>query len=339
MPNDSHATVKFPKVRPITNPPSPAPPKRSDTTLAASSPPSADANFYEEDMVTQRGLQVVVTPSSLPDRAMLTVLTGLNLGQVFTVDQDETLIGRGRDAQVRIDDVAISRKHARILRSEGQYILEDLDSTNGIFVNGTRVERMGLRDGDRVQVGPGHVLRFGLLRADEEAVARQLYDGSTRDGLTRLYNRRYAGERLAMEVAYSHRHGTPFSLIMFDLDYFKRVNDGFGHLAGDVVLRIVGAQVQKILRTEDVLARYGGEEFIVLVRGVQHQSACVLAERIRRSVEHLAIPWESGTLEVTVSIGVASLLECKPKGTVEALIALADERLYAAKAGGRNRVC
>lgn len=338
MSNDSHATLKFPKVRPIGAPPSQAP-DRAEPPASRSSTPGVEPDFYEEDIVTQRGLQVAFTTSSRPDRAMLTVLTGLNLGQVFTVDQAEVSIGRGRDAQVRIEDVGISRKHARILHREGEYILQDLGSSNGVFVNGRRVESVRLSDGDRVQVGPTVVLRFGLLSADEEAVARQLYEGSTRDGLTRLYNRRYAAERLAMEVAYAHRHSTAFSVILFDLDYFKRVNDTYGHLAGDVVLRIVGAQVQKTIRTEDVLARYGGEEFIVLVRGVEHKNACVLAERIRKSVEQLAIPWESRTLKVTVSIGVVSLSECKPKGTVDSMLALADERLYSAKAGGRNRVC
>jgi len=170
-------------------------------------------------------------------------------------------------------------------------------------------------------------------------LAHKLYEGSTRDALTGLYNRKYAGERLAAEVAYAHRHGTLLSLVLFDLDYFKRVNDSFGHLAGDGVLRVVAGQVQKTIRAEDVLARYGGEEFVVLVRGIEHKSVGVLAERIRKGVERLEIPWESRNLKTTVSIGVASLSECGPKAAAEALVALADERLYQAKAGGRNRVC
>jgi diguanylate cyclase (GGDEF)-like protein len=190
-----------------------------------------------------------------------------------------------------------------------------------------------------VQIGPALVLRFSVIAADEEALARQLYEGSTRDALTRVYNRKYAGERLTAEVAYAHRHGTLLSLVLFDLDHFKRVNDSLGHLAGDVVLRVVAAQVQKAIRVEDVLARYGGEEFIVLVRGVERDGATVLANRLRTGVERLSIPWESRAIKVTVSVGVASLSECGPRATVDALVTLADERLYKAKTGGRNRVC
>ena len=206
-------------------------------------------------------------------------------------------------------------------------------------MNGRRVERIDLAGGDRVQIGPSLVLRFGLVAADEEALARKLYEGSTRDGLTRLYNRKYLSERLSAEVAYALRHGTRLSLVLFDIDHFKRVNDTFGHGAGDVVLRIVAAQAQKSVRTEDVLARYGGEEFMVLVRGIEHRGVGVLGDRIRGAIERLSIPWESHLLKTTVSVGVASIAECGPKATVEDITALADERLYKAKGHGRNRVC
>jgi two-component system, cell cycle response regulator len=296
-----------------------------------------------DDVPTRRSHATVAAPASAsltPDRAILTVLAGLSAGQVFTLDQDETFIGRGQDAHVRIDDQGISRKHARLVRTEaGGYILEDLGSANGVYVGGHKIERVDLTDGDRVQVGPAVVLRFGIIAADEAALARRLYEGSTRDALTGLYNRKYAGERLAAEVAYVHRHETLFSLVLFDLDNFKRVNDSFGHPAGDVVLRVVAAQVQKALRKEDILARYGGEEFVVLVRGIEHKSVGVLADRLRTWVARLSIPWESRTIQTTVSVGVASLSECGPKATVEALMTLADGRLYQAKAGGRNRVC
>jgi two-component system, cell cycle response regulator len=300
-------------------------------------------DWSDDDRPTQKGLQFAVASPAVetsPDRALLTILVGLNAGEVFALDRAETILGRGRDANVGIDDVGISRRHARIARSEaGRYILEDLGSANGVFVNGRKVRRAELANGDRIQVGPTLVLRFSFIAADEEALAHKLYEGSTRDALTGLYNRKYAGERLAAEVAYAHRHGTLLGLVLFDLDHFKRINDDFGHQAGDVVLRVVAAQVQKAVRTEDVLARYGGEEFVVLVRGIEHKSVGVLADRVRRCVERLSIPWESGALKVTVSLGVALLSECAPKGTVEALVALADERLYQAKDAGRNRVC
>jgi two-component system cell cycle response regulator len=176
-----------------------------------------------------------------------------------------------------------------------------------------------------------------ITTADEEALARQLYDGATRDPLTGLFNRKYARERLTAEIAYAQRQGTRLGLIMADIDHFKRVNDGFGHAAGDIVLRLVAAQMQRTSRFEDLLARYGGEEFVV--RGVDHPSVRVLAERVRRAVQRLVVPWESASLSVTLSLGVASLVECGSNASADALVAIADERLYRAKARGRNRVC
>jgi diguanylate cyclase (GGDEF)-like protein len=343
MSEDPHTTLKFPKVVPVEAPTQATPPSGGPEAIGRSSSETITVEEWHDDEIpTQRGQRVSVAVSastSSPSRASLTVLAGLNAGQIFTVRQDETIIGRGRDAEVRVDDVGVSRKHARVVRTEAQrHVIEDLGSTNGIFVNGRMVDRVELTSGDRVQIGPTLLFRFGFIADDEEALARRLYDGSTRDALTQLYNRKYLGERLAAEVAYAHRHGTLLSLALFDLDHFKRINDSFGHLAGDVVLRVVAAQVQRTVRAEDVLARYGGEEFVVLVRGIEHKGVRALAERVRGCVERLSIPWESRTLKVTVSIGVASLSERGPKGTVEALLALADERLYQAKGAGRNRV-
>ena len=300
------------------------------------------ADEYEDESPTQRGTHEAASTAKATsaNRPLLTVLVGLNAGQVFALDRDETFIGRGRDADVVLDDMNVSRRHARIVRTEdGRYFLEDLRSANGIFLGGRRVERVELHDGDRVQISAAFILRFGLIAADEEALARKLYESSTRDALTGLYNRKYAGERLAAEVAFALRHQTSFSVALFDLDHFKRVNDTHGHQAGDGVLRVVAAQVQRVIRGEDVLARYGGEEFIMLIRGIAPKGVGVMAERVRGSVERLSIPWESHVLRATVSVGVAFLGECGPKGTPEALVALADARLYKAKEGGRNCVC
>ncbi len=341
MPKSPPSTAEFPRVVPIRTP---TPPDLSRGVESAdrASEPAAAPEWLADERPTQRAgpsvpaAPVVAAPQDVP---VLTVLLGLHAGQVFTLDRDETILGRGREAHVDIDDVGVSRRHARVVRTDaGRYLLEDLGSANGTFVNGRKVHRVELASGDRVQAGPGLVLRFRLVAADEEALAHKLYEGSTRDALTGLYNRKYAGERLATEFAYAQRHGTLLGLVLFDLDHFKRVNDSFGHLAGDGVLRVVAAQVKTTIRSEDVLARYGGEEFVVLVRGIEHRNVGVLAERIRSGVERLSIPWESRTLKMTVSVGVASLSECRP-ASVDALVAVADERLYRAKAQGRNRVC
>ncbi len=258
--------------------------------------------------------------------------------------QGETVIGRGREAQVRLDDAGSSRAHARLIPTgDGIYVLEDLGSLNGTFVDGKRIDRTELRSGDRINIGPNIVLTFAILDSQAEKLAHQLYESSVRDPLTRAYNRRYLVERLASEIAYGLRHKTALGLILMDLDHFKRINDTYGHLVGDDVLREVSALAQRLIRAEDVFARFGGEEFVVLVRGIEHANVGRFAERIRVAVEGLEIAASGAPghlVHVTVSAGYASLAEVHTEGGKEAegLLRLADERLYRSKDAGRNRV-
>ena len=269
---------------------------------------------------------------------VLTLQSGVNAGQIFSIDQLEVVIGRVAEAAVRIDSVGVSRRHARILRTgPAAFAIEDLGSTNGVFVNGARVDRAELVPGDQVQVGPDVILRLTRVDAAQESLARRLFDASTRDGLTGAWSRKYFMGRLDAEVAYAERHAVSIGLLLFDLDHFKKVNDTHGHVAGDAVLRSVGMVVARLLRTEDVFARYGGEEFALLVRGVTPESARRLAERVRKAVASARVPWESGNLRVTLSAGLALLGEEGTAGAQD-LIALADRRLYRAKDEGRDRV-
>jgi diguanylate cyclase (GGDEF)-like protein len=351
-PDDRHSTVKFPAVKEVVVSELPAPPDES-VSSPSSFPSSRNSSiprqpsYIDPEWVDAETSVTRPTETSLEahpaviqhDRALLTVLTGLNAGQVFTLDSDETTIGRGREAQIRVEDVGISRTHSRILRTmDGKFHLEDLSSTNGTFVGGRRIERSELQTGDRLQIGPNVVLRFAILDEAEEQLAHQLYEASTKDALTKAYNRKYFIERLAAEIAYAQRHLSPLSVVLFDLDHFKKVNDTYGHLAGDVVLRVVAAQVQRTIRTEDVLARYGGEEFVLLVRGIPHHNVAHFGERVRKAVDRLTVPWETYQLKATISVGVASISELDANATGEILLHRADERLYRAKSAGRNRV-
>lgn len=182
-------------------------------------------------------------------------------------------------------------------------------------------------------------MRFNLVDEIEERVTKALFEASTRDALTGLYNRRYLDERLAAEVSYAHRHKEMLGFLMFDLDHFKSVNDTYGHPVGDAVLQAVGTRLLALVRAEDVVARYGGEGIALLVRGVASEGLVTLAERVRRAVSELLVAFDGGSVKVTVSVGVANLGECDEHATGDLLVALADERLYRAKAGGRNRVC
>jgi diguanylate cyclase (GGDEF)-like protein len=279
------------------------------------------------------------SPSRRGTRALLTIVSGPSTGRVHPVRDQETLIGRSKDCHVRVDDAGTSRTHARIVLAEdGRYLLEDLTSTNGTFVDGKRVQRQELSSGDRIYIGPNVIISFAILDSQAVRLTHQMYESSVRDPLTRAHNRRYLVERLASEIAYARRHDTRLGLLLFDLDHFKRVNDSHGHLAGDEVLREVAALVSRMIRTEDVFARFGGEEFVVLVRGIEHANVARFAERLRVAVERLEVPAESLVLHVTISVGFVSIEELADDDrTADGLLRTADERLYQAKTGGRNR--
>ncbi|HQY60720.1 MAG TPA: GGDEF domain-containing protein [Polyangiaceae bacterium] len=306
---------------------------------ARAAPPSS--RYDARDFPTQ--------PGGLPaaplvrDRASLVMLTGVDAGRVFVLDAEvTTALGRGSDATCTLDDPGVSRHHATIRFVDGQWIFEDLGSTNGSFVAGlpTRGASAVLRPGARIQLGPEVVLRFSVTDAAEAELQARLFESSTRDGLTQLYNRRYFSERFAAEAAYALRHRTPLALLLLDIDRFKGVNDRYGHLAGDAVLCEVAEEILRVVRAEDVVARFGGEELVVLARATSRDSGARLAERIRASIGHLRVtaPGAPEPIGVTVSVGVADLAEIPQGGGEHELLALADARLLLAKAAGRNLV-
>ena len=273
-------------------------------------------------------------------RAVLTISTGPDTGRVFTIPAREVVtIGRGENCTFKFDDASISTVHARIVLIGGVYMLNDSKSTNGSFVNEMRVgSPVALNDGDRVRLGPNCLLRFSLVDESEELALKKMYEAALFDGLTRVFNRKYLEERLDSEIAFAVRHQTEFSAIMLDVDFFKKVNDTYGHLGGDEVLKTTAKVLAAGLRTEDLLARYGGEEFVVLARGINVRQCCVLADRLRWAVSQTVVPFEHHRIVVTVSAGVSALTCCGDRRDKHTLLSIADGRLYQAKQAGRNRV-
>lgn len=170
---------------------------------------------------------------------------------------------------------------------------------------------------------------------DEVHRAREQEERARLDHLTRLYNRRAADEIFARELSRARRTGGPISLVMCDIDWFKRVNDTYGHGVGDEVLRQVSAAVASCCRATDVAIRWGGEELLVLLSDTSHAGALAFGERVRARVESMRHP---GLPPVTISCGVAELTHAATE-TLDATLEQADARLYAAKAAGRNAVC
>jgi diguanylate cyclase (GGDEF)-like protein len=291
----------------------------------------------EHTEVTQR-IQLQPRPVSF-DRIALAILTGPSAGRVYSVGDAEITLGRTRGADVHIDDLGVSRRHARIRRiADFALAVEDLSSSNGTFVNGRSVQRAVLQSGDRVQLGPNIVLRVWLTDDGDAELQRQLYEGATRDPVTGIYNRAHGESQLEVEVAFARRHGSELSVLVLDVDRFKQINDAHGHPAGDSVLRELAARLVATSRLEDVVARWGGEEFLILLRATSVEQAAVAAERMRAFVAETPFRPSQGSLGVTVSIGVAALGELPKGATGIELVGLADKRLYAAKAAGRNRV-
>ncbi len=154
------------------------------------------------------------------------------------------------------------------------------------------------------------------------------------DGLTGLFNRRYFQELAERHDAMVKRKWSPYCLILFDLDHFKRVNDTYGHEAGDQVLKVISARIKKALRSYDLLARYGGEEFIILAADTGEKAAVYLAERLRQCIEGQPVVYQDTAIAVTASFGVAA---GRHERGFEATIRYADQAMYQAKGQGRNR--
>jgi len=214
--------------------------------------------------------------------------------------------------------------------------VEDMGSTNGTVVNGTAVRSAKLVQGDRIQLGPDLVLQFALYDDTEETLARKLFEASTRDPLTGVYNRRYFFERLDAETAHARRHSSPLSVLLIDVDDMKELNELHGH-RGDEILRAVAKALSETTRSHEVLCRHGGEQFALLVREPLDR-ATRLAERLRSAVESIRIPVGKKTLELTVSIGVAEVGERGAQLTTDGLVRVADKRLQRSKSLGRNRI-
>jgi two-component system, cell cycle response regulator len=270
-------------------------------------------------------------------QAYLLVMAGSNLGEMIKLDGQPMIIGRSKTAGLRLLDDGVSRSHARIGRSGSDWVVSDLGSRNGCFVNGDRVERRVLEEGDRIQLGRHAILKLILADHLDEAFQQHLYDSSLRDGLTLAFNRRYFIDRLEGELRFARRHGEPLSILLLDLDHFKQVNDKHGHLAGDHVLRCFADVMRKSVRNEDVFARYGGEEFAIISRATPKPKAAILGERLRKATAGMVAELDKTKITVTTSIGIASLPECDMERGVD-LIAAADRALYAAKHRGRNCV-
>jgi diguanylate cyclase (GGDEF)-like protein len=257
------------------------------------------------------------------------------LGKRFSLVDGEVSIGRGVDNTVILNSDSISRRHAGIEIRAGGYFLIDRHSTNGTYVNDELVQESQLRRGDQIKIGDT-ILKF-LSGADLESQYHEtIYRMTIMDGLTDIHNKRYLVEQLDRELSRATRHGRPLSMVICDIDHFKLVNDEFGHLAGDYVLKEVAQLAKSRIRPDDVIARYGGEEIAIILPETDLDGGVRIADQLRQMIDDETFVFEDEYIDVTVSCGVAQL---QPGWRAYEFVRAADMQLYEAKRAGRNCVC
>jgi len=269
-------------------------------------------------------------------RACLIQYNGDALGRRYFFETAEITIGRAPTSNIVITDVSVSREHAKCIAVGDEIEIEDQHSRNGTFINDHRLHaRTPLRDGDIVRLG-SILLKYFAHDNIENVFHDKIYRMATIDAGTQVFNREYLLETLESEFTFSRVYSRALSLIYYDLDFFKKVNDIHGHICGDYILRESAEVAKSCVRKDDVLGRYGGEEFVVVLPNADNATATELAERIRKTIEAHTFVFEGKNLTQTISIGVS---ENQPAfKTYKDLLSDADRKLYQSKNSGRNRV-
>ena len=262
----------------------------------------------ELDDEEQTAVETINAIQPAGGEACLVNVSGSDICRRWKLTQDRFSIGRSPECDISVDETGVSRFHAEVLRTPFAMVIADLDSTNGTLVNGQRVKRRRLSDGDQIRVGKA-VFKYLESNNLESAYYDEVFRLTTLDDLTQIHNRRYFFVELERELARAMRHKRDLAMILFDIDHFKDFNDTHGHQAGDVVLNGVAQRVQDLCRQEDVLARYGGEEFIMLLPEVGLEQCSKLAERIRAAVAGEPFTYEEQQMHVTISLGVSDVHE------------------------------
>ena len=275
--------------------------------------------------------------------AALIIIEGAEIGKQYFLRRSLYAIGRSADVEISIkSDSMISRRHAQIeiifdqQSGTTQYLLTDLDSTNHTYINGTQVSQYLLKNGDKIRLGDT-TLKFAFLDDIDARFHKEIQQRIRYDALTSLLTKESFYLALETELKRCHTHRLTLSLLMMDIDFFKKVNDTYGHQAGSFVLSEIGRLIPDNLRDLDLSSRYGGEEFIVLLLETNSQQALMVSERLRQVISNHVFVYEGNSISITISIGIAQYPQ--DGHTINELVARADKALYQCKHTGRNKVC
>lgn len=269
---------------------------------------------------------------------------GANVGTRYLLYKEKSSIGRSADCDISLPDPSVSRQHAFIYNDKSGVFVEDTKSSNGTFINEKQItDKSPLKDQDILRVGT-LLLKFFSKDNVDGFIQDKIYRLATIDAGTQIFNKQYLQDTLENLFRKAKGSGKDLSLVYFDLDHFKKVNDTYGHGAGDQVLRDIAKLVKQIVRKEDTFARFGGEEFVVILPNTNLEQAIKIAEAIRQNCEKFVqtIVYEVNGKKTqaqhiqTISLGVATCQQhmTSPKELLEA----ADQKLYQSKKNGRNRV-
>ncbi len=255
-------------------------------------------------------------------------------GRRFVLDGDELIIGRSSDAHIQVDRDSVSRRHARLSKVDGGWQVQDLQSTNGSYVNDVPIREHKLAPGDQLKVGSA-IFRYLAGSSMETLLLDELYQIAVRDGLTHALSRRAFVEAMEREVHRAHKLLRPLTLLAIDIDHVKQVNDNYGHLSGDFVIKELARRIRKKCERFELLCRYEGTQFLLLLPETNQTVAQTRAEDLRLAASSESFSFEGDSLSITVTVGVVSL---SPDGDTVALLRQSQEAVQRGKKQGRNRV-
>ena len=299
----------------------------------------------DKTVIAEIGSLAYESPTRKKSMACLVQYNGAAMGKRYALDRPRITIGRSGDAELSISEASVSRLHARLTSNPDESVnIEDVGSANGTFVNDLKIAgTQTLQDQDVIRLG-AVLLKFFASDNLDGIVQDKIYRMATIDVGTQIFNRQYVMEALSSEFKLSSATGRPLSLFYYDLDHFKKVNDTYGHAAGDQVLKELSNIVKATVRKDDILGRVGGEEFMIVLPQTDAVTALELGERIRKACQNHTIrlelmqgqqkSWINHTQ--TLSAGIAQLVVGIK--TAEELLVRADRKLYESKQNGRNRI-
>lgn len=313
----------------------------TDDSKKGGPPSDEEGSFADKTSVIASDTFRLRMEEATREPACLVLLVGPPslIGKQWKITSTDLIVGRAVNSHIYIDDRSVSKSHAKVVLEGFTVSVIDLESTNKTVVNGNPVPPLvPVRLGNNDQIRFGNVIMKFLEEGNIETVsAKDTYDRSQKDPLTGIHNKgaliAYGPEALKRSELLQF----PLSLIVFDIDHFKKINDTYGHAAGDLILRDLAQLIgNKMIRADDFFARFGGEEFVIILHGNTLVRAVEIAERIRQTIENHKFVYQGIEIPVTISLGVTA--RAGATQSWDELFNKADEALYQSKESGRNRV-